>query len=155
MSNMAAVALLGMCSTVTSWAPWLGWVVKEQHTTLLPQNHVLEFVDSVRKNRKWEMRVNQNCYCKNCESNSWKLNTSKESIYLCWKLFFPKGLQLLCRKLRTIDAFWELQMSCIWPDLTSNCWSAETSHSSSSHPIRGGWTEICEGIPWGPLRTSE
>lgn len=103
--------------------------------------------------RKWEIFVNHICNCKNCESNSRKLNTGK-SIYLYWKLFFTKGLKLLCRKLLTIDAFRELQMSCIWSNLNSNCCSAETSHSNSSHPFRGGRTEICEVVPWVPLRTS-
>lgn len=99
--------------------------------------------------RKWEIFVNHICNCKNCESNSRKLNTGK-SVYLYWKLFFTKGLKLLCRKLLTIDAFRELQMSCIWSNLTSNCCSAETSHSNSSHPFRGGRTEICEVVPWVP-----
>lgn len=52
--------------------------MNKQCTTLLPWNHVLEFVGSVRKKiRKWEMFVNHICDCQNCKSDSWKLNTCK------------------------------------------------------------------------------
>lgn len=93
-----------------------------------------------------------------CESNSWKLNASNSMFTSVESLSFLKGWSSPCAE-RQRKVF--LDCRCLQGESCRHLVFGLTwvqaavqlqSHlQGSSHPIKSGRTESCEGCRWGPL----